>query len=52
MKSRGRTIYRDDDVSRVKVALRDSKLVVRFNVWSPAKIADILKSQGVRVVGA
>lgn len=36
----------------VKVALRDSKLVVRFNARSPAKIADILKGQGVRVVSA
>ena len=34
----------------VKVALRDSKLVVRFNVRKPEKIAEILKTQGVRVV--
>lgn len=45
--------YRQSWWSRwVKVALRDSKLVARFNVRSPAKIADILRERGVRAVAA
>jgi hypothetical protein len=36
----------------VEVALRDSKLVAQFNVRSAAKIADVFKGRGVRVVGA
>ena len=35
----------------VKVALRASKLVARFNVHSPAKIADILKGRGAAAEG-
>ena len=36
---------------RLEVAMRNSKMVARFNVRSPEKVANILKDRVVRIAG-